>query len=102
MRTRFVLLALPYLLTGPLAAAQSAWHTIHNDFYWVDQNGERVTIGEDGNVTFDPDFLDPTNLDFALSQLSDAIDAGCFQGQAYDYDSSRLDLGAYGGAFGIW
>jgi hypothetical protein len=22
--------------------AQSAWHTLHNDFYWLDQNGQRI------------------------------------------------------------
>jgi hypothetical protein len=73
-----------------------------NVFYNNGQNGERVVIGEDGNVEFDPDFLDPSNWDFALSALSDAIDAGCFEGLAFDYDMSPLDAGAFGGAFGVW
>jgi hypothetical protein len=39
--TRFIFV-LFLLSAGLLLAVESGWHTIHNDFYWLDQNGERV------------------------------------------------------------
>ncbi|MBN1972576.1 MAG: discoidin domain-containing protein [Sedimentisphaerales bacterium] len=42
MRTRVLIFAISFLMAGRFSLAQSAWHTIHNDFYWVDQNGERI------------------------------------------------------------
>ena len=41
-----VFLALPYAAVSAAAAAPATppdgWQTIHNDFYWVDQNGDRI------------------------------------------------------------
>jgi hypothetical protein len=42
MKAMLLTLVLPLFLGGPLSLAQSAWHTIHNDFYWLDQNGQRI------------------------------------------------------------
>lgn len=42
MRTRLLTFLLSLFLAGQVCPVQSAWHTIHNDFFWVDQNGERI------------------------------------------------------------
>ena len=53
MRTRILIFALSFFLAGQSALAQSAWYTIHNDFYWVDQNGERVLTRSGCLTNFD-------------------------------------------------
>ncbi len=42
MTLKFLTFTLSLLLAGQACLAQSAWHTIHNDFYWLDQNGDRI------------------------------------------------------------
>ena len=42
MRSGLLNIALIIFFSNQLSLAQSDWHTIHNDFYWVDQNGERI------------------------------------------------------------
>ena len=42
MRSALLLFVLVLLSAGSLWAVESGWHTIHNDFYWVDQAGERL------------------------------------------------------------
>jgi len=56
MRIRFFVLGLFLLSAGMLWAVEAGWHTIHNDFYWVDQDGARVNTdghgrsGRDGTM----------------------------------------------------
>ncbi len=52
------------------------------------------TPGE-GSVSMDPEFVDPANNHFALSSTSPLIDLG--DPSILDPDSTRSDMGAYGG-----
>ena len=42
MKSKLLIFVFFFVFANQSFLAQSAWHTIHNDFYWVDQNGERV------------------------------------------------------------
>jgi hypothetical protein len=41
LRKVMVLISLS-ILSGMVPAAQAAWQTIHNDFYWYDQDGNSI------------------------------------------------------------
>jgi hypothetical protein len=41
LKKMMILMSLP-MLSGMIPAAQAAWQTIHNDFYWYDQNGNTI------------------------------------------------------------
>lgn len=60
----------------------------------------RFTIGQDGNVEIDPQFVGPT--DYHLAASSPALDAGCDAGHAFEPDGSPVDIGVYGGPLGRW
>jgi hypothetical protein len=59
-------------------------------------------MGENGNVSIDPLFMDPEHGDFRLRASSPAVDAGCSADTVFDPDGSRQDIGAYGGELGSW
>ncbi len=56
----------------------------------------------DGNINYDPLFVDPENGDYHLQVGSPCIDKGDSTSAFSDYDGSRNDIGAYGGPFGNW
>ncbi|HSN26026.1 MAG TPA: right-handed parallel beta-helix repeat-containing protein [Kofleriaceae bacterium] len=60
----------------------------------------RFTIGTDGNVQIDPDFVGPS--DYHLAPGSPAVDAGCDRDTASEPDGSPIDIGAYGGPLARW
>ncbi len=64
--------------------------------------GERVPMGQDGNLIGDPRFVGPGQGDFRLAPGSPAMDSGCFQGLAYDVDGTPQDRGIHGGSWGRW
>jgi hypothetical protein len=64
-------------------------------------NEPRFVIGEDGNTSGDPGFVDPIAGDFHLRAGSPAIDAGCST-TSFEPDGTPPDLGAYGGPLAAW
>ncbi|MDD3375086.1 MAG: C25 family cysteine peptidase [Candidatus Omnitrophica bacterium] len=50
-----------------------------------------------GNISENPEFMDPEKEDFHLKPISLCINAGHTHNQYYDPDGSRNDMGAYGG-----
>ncbi|MBT4331705.1 MAG: right-handed parallel beta-helix repeat-containing protein [Candidatus Cloacimonetes bacterium] len=63
-------------------------------------NGEIVWI--DGNISSNPVFVNPNNLDFHLSVISPCINSGNPLQIFNDIDGSRNDIGAFGGENGNW
>jgi parallel beta-helix repeat protein len=59
--------------------------------------GDRDFWGINGNISADPQFMDPENGDFRLRSGSPCIDAGNPDPIYNDTDGSRNDMGAYGG-----
>jgi hypothetical protein len=62
----------------------------------------RFTIGTDGNVEVEPQFVDAPNGDFHIPPGSPGHDTGCHGGSAFEPDGSPPDIGAYGGALAAW
>jgi hypothetical protein len=74
----------------------------HNDFWGNAQNystsgGAVIDTSSGGNIYTDPMFADPDG-DFHLQKYSPCIDAG--DPNVKDPDSSRSDIGCYGGLYG--
>jgi parallel beta-helix repeat protein len=65
----------------------AVWGNTSGDYY-------NCTPGE-GSVSLDPEFVDPANHHYALSSTSPLIDLG--DPTILDPDSTRSDIGAYGG-----
>ena len=63
-------------------------------------NDDRFTIGSDGNVEADPQFLG--NGDWHLSPNSPGKDHGCHAGKVIEPDGTPPDIGAYGGPLAGW
>lgn len=57
------------------------------------------TYGGTGNISSDPQLVDPEGGDFHLQPDSPCIDAGDSSPQFNDSDGSRNDMGAYGGPY---
>ena len=64
--------------------------------------GEGWPTVDTTNVSGDPLFVDPANGNFHLQRGSIALDAGNPDPAYNDADSTRNDLGAYGGPGGDW
>lgn len=56
----------------------------------------------EGDLTDDPQFIDPNLGDFTIRDSSPMIDAGNPDSVYNDADGSRNDMGAYGGPSGSW
>ena len=56
----------------------------------------------EGDLTDDPQFVDPNLGDFTIRTSSPMIDAGNPDAAYNDADGSRSDMGAYGGPYGSW
>ena len=56
----------------------------------------------EGDLTADPQFIDPNLGDFTIRDSSPMIDAGNPDSAHNDVDGSRNDMGAYGGPNGSW
>jgi hypothetical protein len=56
----------------------------------------------EGDLTDDPQFIDPNLGDFTIRSSSPMIDAGNPDVDYNDPDGSRADMGAYGGPEGDW
>ncbi|MGB7061262.1 MAG: FlgD immunoglobulin-like domain containing protein [Candidatus Zixiibacteriota bacterium] len=76
------------------ASYNDLWNNIDN--YYV-LNGATIDTSLGGNVYQDPMFVDPDS-DFHLQKYSPCIDAG--DPNIKDPDSSRSDIGCYGGTWG--
>jgi hypothetical protein len=64
--------------------------------------GDRVPIGQDGNVTADHAFVSPATGDYRPApQLIDAL-SSCLGDPAPVVDWARAEPGAFGGALGVW
>jgi hypothetical protein len=73
-----------------------------NGFAHVGVVGERVTVGEDGNLTFEQAFVDPASGDFRPTPELVAALASC-AGQTSDLTPwSLAEPGAFGGVLGLW
>ncbi len=75
----------------------------YTDFYDNDAgNTHNIDdpVGSDGNISADPEYVDPDNGDFSLEASSACIDAG--SPSIHDSDGTRSDMGAYGGPDGDW
>jgi len=72
----------------------NSWMNLGGDFGW----GPDDPTGTHGNVTVDPGFTDLT--DFTLMTSSALRDAG--DPSLIDIDGSKSDIGAFGGAQGLW
>lgn len=59
-------------------------------------------ITEVGNLEADPKFTDAAGGDFTLTGFSPCIDMGNPIAGYNDGDTSRNDMGAYGGPYGAW
>jgi len=85
----------------PIVGQSNAWDNQPDDYY-----GMIDPTGLYGNLSVDPDFLDPTagdllDRDYHLSETSPCIDAG--DPALFDPDGSVSDMGAYGGGdAGSW
>ena len=62
----------------------------------------RWVLGEDGNASGDPGFVDAASFDFRLQPGGPGVDQGCAALGETDVDGSPMDIGAYGGALGVW
>jgi len=56
-------------------------------------NGDRISLGEDGNVELDPLLIDPAAGDFRLGEGSPALTAGCGGPDGLE----QMEAGAFGG-----
>lgn len=65
-------------------------------------SGYQGTLSGVGLIDADPLWVDPDNKDFHLQSSSPCVDAGNPDTEFNDLDSSRNDMGAYGGPFGSW
>jgi hypothetical protein len=63
-------------------------------------NEDRFTIGRDGNVEVDPQFLG--GGDYRLAPGSPARDHGCHLGRVTEPDGTPPDIGAFGGPLAAW
>ncbi len=66
-----------------------------------DFGGMSDPTGTQGNLSTDPDFVDPYAGDFALQAGSDCVNAGS-PALTDETDGTRSDMGAYGGPYGSW
>ena len=73
-----------------------------NGFVAVGNVGERVPLGEQGNLTFEQAFVDPANGDFRPTPELTAALAACLAGQLNVAASSSPAPGAFGGTLGRW
>jgi hypothetical protein len=83
-----------YIQTGHIAC---------NIFYGNGANaneGDRFTIGRDGNVEAEPRFVG--NGDYHLAPGSPGKDAGCHRGKVLEPDGTPPDIGAFGGPLAAW
>ena len=81
--------------------APAAWQ--YNDVYGHaagDFSGMTDPTGTDGNLSTDPEFVDPDAGDYHLSPTSACVDSGL--PDLLDPDGSRSDIGTYGGPYGGW
>ena len=58
--------------------------------------------GSNGNLSVDPVYVDPADMDFTLASGSPVIDAGDPDTVYNDADGTRNDMGAFGGPGGNW
>jgi hypothetical protein len=76
----------------------------YNDVYGHggdDFGGMPDPTGTQGNLSVDPDFIDPYAGDFELHAGSDCVNAGS-PALTDETDGTRSDMGAYGGPYGDW
>ncbi|GEM_PF-3420156 len=68
----------------------------YNDTYSMDGSSFDIFnwVGNNGNISADPLFVDPVNGDYTLQYTSPCIDAGD-PGSPPDPDGTRADIGAY-------
>ncbi len=70
---------------------------IPRDFSNIGFSIVQSRFGDEGMVNEEPDFIDPENYNFRVSENSPCIDAGNPLPLYNDEDGSRADLGVYGG-----
>ncbi|MDC0746166.1 NosD domain-containing protein [Polyangium mundeleinium] len=73
-----------------------------NVFFDVDEVGERVVLGKDGNVILDPAFPSPDDNDFRLGVDLGAAGLGCPIEGLHNMENASPEPGAFGGAMGGW
>ena len=73
-----------------------------NAFAAVDTIGDRVPVGEQGNLTVEPAFVDPSNGDFSPTPALVQSLASCADLLPSIDGVSPAEPGAYGGALGEW
>ncbi len=88
--------------TGLLQQYMETGHIACNGFVAVGNVGERVPVGEQGNLLFEQAFVDPANGDFRPTPELTAALATCLAGQLNVAASSSPEPGAFGGTLGRW
>ena len=73
-----------------------------NGFVAIANVGERVPIGEQGNLMLERAFVDPANGDFRPTPELTAALATCLAGQLNVPASSSPEPGVFGGTLGRW
>ena len=78
----------------------------YNDFYQNpggNYGGDMTNpVGVSGNVAVDPQFVDYVGGDFTLKPTSPLLDAGNPGAQYNDLDTTRNEVGMFGGPLGDW
>ncbi len=82
---------------GGIKSLVKSTYIDYNNWYKNEpQDKEGGTIGQ-GNIGYDPKFVDPDNGDFHLTKFSKAINRGDPSEIYNDVDGTRNDMGCYGG-----
>jgi hypothetical protein len=85
------------------AIAAATTVTVEHSNFWSTTsmcNGPTV-VGQDNNLSVDPQFTDALNGNYTLTAGSPLIDAGKPAGRYNDIDGSDNDIGIYGGRFTV-